>query len=519
MGLSQTALIERFAGQRVLVLGDAMLDSYLSGSCSRLCQEAPVPIVQVGQRADLPGGAANSAANVGALGAEAWLLAVSGDDAEGDRLGEALRARGLTTTHLLRAAGRRTLSKQRVLADGQLLVRFDQGEGGPPDEATERWLLERLAALFPLADAVIVSDYGYGVLTPRVLAALADLQRRTPRLLCVDAKRLEGYRQVSPTAVKPNFGQAARLLELPALVERPARVELVVSLGERLLERSGAQIAAVTLDVDGALVFERGRPTYRTYARPTSHSRAAGAGDTYLAALALALAAGADTPAAAELAAAAAALAVEQDGTSVVAAAELRAHVAAENQKVASEPALLAERLALHRRAGRRVVFTNGCFDLLHRGHVTYLSRAKALGEVLVVGVNSDASVRRLKGPERPINPLEDRLQVLAALSCVDHLIAFDEDTPIELLRVLWPDVFVKGGDYTRESLPEAPVVEALGGTVELLPYLEDRSTTGLVERIQAVGRTARPRAVRRNVEREPVERLDERAEPAVRQA
>ena len=174
---------------------------------------------------------------------------------------------------------------------------------------------------------------------------------------------------------------------------------------------------------------------------------------------------------------------VSKDGTVTCDARELREHVSAAG-KIATA-SRVAQRADFYRRQGRRIVFTNGCFDILHRGHIEYLNRAKALGDVLIVGINSDESVRRLKGPTRPINPLDDRLQVLAALSCIDHLVAFDDDTPSELIRAVRPDVFVKGGDYTRETLPEAPLVEQLGGRVELLPFVDDRSTSGIIERIR----------------------------------
>ena len=214
------------------------------------------------------------------------------------------------------------------------------------------------------------------------------------------------------------------------------------------------------------------------------HSRAAGAGDTFLAAMALGLAAGGDTTAAAELASAAASVVVGQEGTVSCSADDLRDQVAA-GDKLVSNRARLAELRDAHRRAGRRVVFTNGCFDILHRGHITYLGRAKALGDILIVGVNSDEGIRRLKGPSRPINTLEDRIQVLAALSCVDHVIPFDEDTPCRLVEVVRPDIFVKGGDYTRDRLPEAELVESLGGAVRILPFIADRSTTDIIERIR----------------------------------
>jgi D-beta-D-heptose 7-phosphate kinase / D-beta-D-heptose 1-phosphate adenosyltransferase len=298
----------------------------------------------------------------------------------------------------------------------------------------------------------------------------------------VDAKGLSTYRGAGVTASKPNYAEAVRLLGLRG-GRRDDRAAVLAGRGDRLLHLTGARIAAVSLDTDGALFFERDRPVYRTYARPAEHSRAAGAGDTFVAALALALAAGGETPAAAELASAAAAVVVAKDGTAACTGAELRAQIAGDAK--ITDLTTLGFHLERHRRDGRRVVLTNGCFDILHRGHVSYLSAAKAQGDVLVVAVNTDASVRRLKGPERPVNALEDRASVLAALSPVDYVVGFDEDTPVDVVRAVRPDIFVKGGDYTPDMLPEAPVVEALGGVVRILPYVEERSTTRLIERIR----------------------------------
>jgi D-beta-D-heptose 7-phosphate kinase/D-beta-D-heptose 1-phosphate adenosyltransferase len=471
----------------VLVIGDAMLDSYLEGTASGLCREAPVPVVALAAREDVPGGAANTAANLRALGAQVSLLAVTGADAEAELLGRALEARGVATEHLLARPDRRTLAKQRVVAAGQVLVRFDQGSTTPLDAAAERALLERLDRLFPTSDAVVISDYCYGVLTPRVIRALARWQAAAPRVLVADSRRLTAYRTNGLTVVKPNYHETIELLGDRSAPENGARADWLGARGARLLDITGAQIAAITLDSDGALVVERGSAPYRTYARRVANAQPAGAGDTFLSAFTLALAAGADTPSAAELASAAAGIVVARPGTATCGAEELRAAISADG-KYARDLGRLLARLDMYRQEGKRIVFTNGCFDILHRGHVTYLSRAKALGDVLVVGVNGDAGVRRLKGPTRPINTLEDRAQVLAALSCVDHLVAFDEDTPVQIIRAIRPDVFVKGGDYTREKLPEAPVVESLGGTVHILPYLQDRSTTGIIERIKAAG-------------------------------
>ena len=250
-------------------------------------------------------------------------------------------------------------------------------------------------------------------------------------------------------------------------------------------------MAAITLDSEGALLIERHQPPHRVFPQVSRRACVAGAGDTFTSALALALAAGATGVAATELAGAAAAVVVGKERTAACSAQELREFISA-GGKIFGDLQSLSKRTAFFREQGRRVVFTNGCFDILHRGHITYLHRAKALGDVLIVGVNTDGGIRRLKGSGRPINTLEDRLQVLAALSCIDHLIAFDEDTPCNLIRSLRPDVFVKGGDYTRERLPEAPLVEELGGIVQILPLVQDRSTTGIIQRIQQVSEPAR---------------------------
>jgi D-beta-D-heptose 7-phosphate kinase / D-beta-D-heptose 1-phosphate adenosyltransferase len=477
-------IIDMFDTLNVLVIGDAMLDSYLAGAAGELCREAPVPIVKVSERIDMPGGAANTAVNVRSLGSRVTLLSVIGDDAEGRLLYRILDEQGVATEHVLSCSERQTLAKQRVLAAEQLLVRFDQGSTSPINPTIEQQLITALTALFPHCDALIISDYGYGIVTPSVIAALTRLQARDPHIVVADSKALAALRAVGITAAKPNYAECMRLLGAPAGDDHANRAELIAARADQLLNITGAQIVATTLDAEGAIIVERGGVPYRTYTRPTRDANATGAGDTFLSALALALATGADTPAAAEIAAAAATVVVGKPATAVCTAAELRAAFAGEDKYV-TDLARLVARVEDYRRQGRRIVFTNGCFDILHRGHITYLHHAKTLGDILIVGMNTDASVRRLKGPQRPINTLEDRAQVLAALSCVDELIAFDEETPIQLIRALRPDVFVKGGDYTRANLPEAPIVEQLGGTVEILPYLHDRSTTGLIERIR----------------------------------
>ena len=477
--------VRAFGSVRALVIGEAMLDSYVHGDAHRLSREAPVPIVSVTGRIDAPGGAANTAVNVAALGAQATLLSVVGDDDEGGRLQDALAAAGVDTDAIATEPGRVTLAKERILAGDQMLARIDQGSTGPLDDVTEQALVERLERLHATSDVVLISDYAYGVLSPKLIEALGEAQARAPRTIVVDARDTRRYRQLQPTAVKPNYVEAMGLLGETPVLETSARADQVAAFGPRLLELTGARIVTVTLDADGVLVFERGREPYRTYCRPRPDAQTAGGGDTFLATLSLALASGSPTDEAAELASMAASVVVGRPGTSTCSADDLIGALSVGGKRLDGAAALRRQADA-HRAAGRRIVFTNGCFDILHRGHVTYLERAKALGDVLIVGVNGDESVRRLKGAGRPINTIEDRLLVLEALHCVDHVVRFDSDTPEPLLEHVRPDVFAKGGDYSRATLPEADLVERLGGTVQIIPLVDDRSTTRIIDRARA---------------------------------
>lgn len=490
---SPQVLIESFAGLDVVVVGDVILDSYLYGATTGISRQAPVPVVEVDSRASAPGGAGNAAVNLAALGARTTLLSVTGEDDDGAELRAILATLGVADTEVLADPSRRTLAKRRLVAGDQMLARFDEGGRRPLLPAVDAELRRRLLARALEADAVVVSDYGYGVLGPRTIQALAELQHSTPRLLVVDARSPARYHAVGATAIKPNFEEVRPFL--PGGVSTTDRVAAVLEAAADLPAAIGAQVVAVTLDRDGAVLCERGRPPYRTYARPMSNARASGAGDSFTAGLTLALAAGADVPTAAEIAAGAAAVVVGREGTSACSAADLRLHLDGGSTRLETWSELAA-RVAFHRRQGRRVVFTNGCFDLLHRGHIDFLNRAKALGDVLVVGLNSDAGIARIKGAGRPVNGLQDRAGVLAALGCVDHLASFGGDTAADLVRLLRPDVYAKGGDYTPAMMPEAPLVERLGGTVRILPYLEDRSTSAIIERVRAVPQGAVPEQV-----------------------
>jgi D-beta-D-heptose 7-phosphate kinase / D-beta-D-heptose 1-phosphate adenosyltransferase len=468
-------LLSRVAGRRVLVLGDALLDAWLRGHPSRLCREGPVAVVDVEDREDGCGGAANTAANVAALGGRATLVAAVGQDAAAGRL-RALLAAAQVDAALVPVPGRATPIKSRVLADGQVVARVDEGDTGPVSDAAAQRLVEVAGSrLRAGCDALVVCDYGAGTLAGPVRDWLGTVRDRVA-LLVVDAHELGRWAYLRPDLVTPNASEAAALLGTDLA---PDRVAWVGAHAHRLGTASGARTVAVTLDADGAVLVAGGSVVARTRTRPAPAARTSGAGDAYVAALTLGLAAGGALGAAAELAQRAAESAVGGTRTAVCDATDLAAGEAV------TDGARLAPIVARHRAAGRRVVFTNGCFDALHRGHVGYLQEARRHGDVLVVAVNSDDSVRRLKGADRPVNPVEDRVAVLAALGCVDHVVVFDEDSPRELIRLVRPDLYVKGGDYPPELIPEAELVRSLGGEVRSLDYLPDRSTSELIERIR----------------------------------
>ncbi|MBF8187588.1 D-glycero-beta-D-manno-heptose 1-phosphate adenylyltransferase [Nonomuraea sp. K274] len=462
-----------------VVIGDVMLDSWLRGSAKRLAQEAPVPVMSLETIEKAPGGAANTAANLVALGGRVRLLGVVGDDECGDDLVQALRLLGVGTD-LVTVPGRRTAHKRRLVAGGQLTARYDEEDLDVIPEQAERELLRRLATALPGASVVVACDYGGGVFTPAVRRALAGLP-----LLVVDAHAIAAWRESAPAAVLPNYAEVVRLLGDGA--DEPAdRLSYLMGRSDRLLELTGAGIVVTTLDGEGTLLHRNGHPPYRTYAHPAPHHMATGAGDTYTAAFALWLAGGASPEEAAEAGQAAAGVVVRRQGTAVCTRYELL-RALRRHEGTVQPPERLAQLLDEHRRRGERVVFTNGCFDVLHRGHVTYLEQAGRLGDVLVVAVNSDAGVARLKGPGRPVIPCEDRMSVLAALNDVDYVTEFDEDTPERLIRMIRPEVYVKGGDYTPEMLAEAPLVRSLGGEVRVLSYLPDRSTTAIIGRMRSL--------------------------------
>ncbi|MCJ1696129.1 D-glycero-beta-D-manno-heptose 1-phosphate adenylyltransferase [Rathayibacter caricis] len=467
----------------VAVVGDLILDSWWLGDAERVTREAPAPVLRLDDVVDVAGGAANTAANLRALGAEVRTVGVAGRDPEGDRLIASLERAGLDTGSILRTAAATTI-KTRVVGGDSVMLRVDSGPHRPSDDEIAR-LAELAVRAAEGADAVLVCDYGSGILRAAVERVLAE---HRPDLLVIDAHELADWAFARPDLVTPNAKEAEALLGAP-LGRGSARAAAVRDAADELRERSGARHVVVTLDREGSLALDADGTVSRTFAQPAEEKQASGAGDTFAATATLALAAGRSLATAVDLAQAAADVVVQRPGTSVCSADDLLASLAAPGAVVLGEDRLV-EVLAEESRRGRRVVFTNGCFDVLHRGHTAYLRQARELGDVLVVAVNDDDSVRRLKGEGRPINPEGDRAGVIAELGCVDYVALFSGDTPIPLLERIQPHVYVKGGDYNPDMLQEAVVVRSYGGTVTTVGYVSEHSTTEMVQRI----RSAAPR-------------------------
>lgn len=471
-----------FAGKTVLVLGDVMLDRFVYGAVDRISPEAPVPVIAVERETAMLGGAGNVARNVVALGGKAILIGVVGDDDPGHALAEMIAEAGLDSA-LVTDEGRRTTEKTRYISGSHQMLRADREDRSPADADA---LLAAFASRLPQADVVVLSDYAKGVLTPPVLRAAIDAARAAGKPVIVDPKSRDLARYDGATLVKPNRREAAEATGVTG-----AGDEAAAEAGQAILTAAPNLAAAlVTRGAAGMTLTVRGEPAVHLPASALEVFDVSGAGDTVAATLALALACGARPLDAARLANLAAGLVVAKLGTDVVTAAELTrlttgAHGDPILDKIADRQTATA-RVAGWRARGLKVGFTNGCFDLLHPGHVSLMAQAKAACDRLIVGLNTDASVQRLKGPTRPVQSEAARATVLASLSAVDLVVLFDEDTPLALIEAFHPDVLVKGADYTVETVVGADIVLAYGGKVVLADLKAGQSTTALIGRMNA---------------------------------
>ena len=467
---------------RVLVVGDVMCDTYLSGHVSRISPEAPVPVFESTEKRHVLGGAANVAANLRALGCDVRLAGVVGDDVAGRYVREQLRAQGIADDPLMQDAGRPTTEKTRLIARHQQLVRLDHESRLPLPAQLNTRILAGVQSILAEVDGLICSDYNKGVCTPDLLVPLFAKAKAANVPIFVDPKARDFARYRGATVLTPNLAEVRHATGEPVEDETS-----LTAAAESLLRQSAAQALLVTRGAAGMSLFHPVEGPQHLPAHTRDVYDVTGAGDTVIAAFAAAAIAGLSYAEAARLANVAAGIVVGKAGTAVVSREELEAHWQARIAPWQSKLRTcdeLSRALQQHRRRGERVVFTNGCFDLLHGGHVHYLQQARALGDCLVVALNDDASVRLLKGDGRPLRPQDERARVLAALACVDYVVLFGEPTPLALIKSLKPDVLVKGGDYTLETVVGRKEVEASGGTVHLIPYIEGVSTTELINKL-----------------------------------
>ncbi len=479
------ALSQAMTSQTVLCIGDLMLDEFVYGEVSRISPEAPAPVIAVQRTESDVGGAGNVARNIASLGARCIFVGLIGADESGKMLQAELAKEGSIESLLVCDPGRPTTRKVRFVSEhfSTHMLRADWELASPASADIEQQLIDTILPLLPRADIVLLSDYAKGALTARLIRTVIDAARKLGKRVIVDPKspNLSIYR--GATLIKPNrreFAEASR--------SRADSDESIVDAAPELMQLADCEAILVTRSEHGMTLVTRAGEAIHLPAHPVKVRDGSGAGDTVAAAIAVALAAGAGWETAARMANAAAAVTVGKDGTAVVTLAELRrkilphAFLAAEEKIIAAGGDLVSQ-LVDWRKQGLRIGFTNGCFDILHPGHVKVLTAARAACDRLIVGLNSDASTRRLKGNGRPVQNEQARAEVLAALEAVDVVALFEEDTPINLIAQIRPSVLVKGGDYSREQVVGHEIVEAHGGLVLLVDVLPGFSTTSLVKR------------------------------------
>ena len=477
--------VQDFARARILCVGDVMLDRYVYGTVERISPEAPIPILAVVRETAMLGGAGNVVRNLAALKASCCFVSLIGEDPAGREVTHLIAAEPLVEPNLLPEPGRVTTIKVRYVAGSQQLLRADRETVRPAKPHTESELVRRAADDLKHCQAVVLSDYGKGVLSDDVIGQVIAAARAQGRPVVVDPRGSDPKRYAGATVITPNRRELGELAGLrigtPEQIRDAARV---------VMAKGGIEAVLVTLSQDGMALFTARGEEHHLRAEAREVYDVSGAGDTVVALLACGLASGLALVDAARLASVASGIVVGKTGTAVVYPEELVFALRAEDlrfgeAKAASMDQAL-EKVAGWRRQGFRVGFTNGCFDLLHPGHVSLLAQARSRCDKLIVAINSDASVSRLKGPERPVHSEASRAAVLGSLATVDLVVVFGEDTPLEIIRALKPDLLVKGADYTVENVVGADVVQSYGGEVYLAELAEGHSTTNVIRRMAA---------------------------------
>ncbi len=462
-----------------------MLDKYIFGSVERISPEAPVPIVHATRRSQQPGGAANVAMNVAGLGARATVIGFAGDDEDSASLAALLQSGGVNA-HLIAVPGTPTTSKLRVLGGSQQMMRLDIETAKERPSESYSSLVAKVRALLPEIDVLILSDYAKGTLTEEVCQTLIGEARQAGLPVFVDPKGRDFQRYRGATSISPNLKELA-----VATGDSGAPMEAVLDRGQTILGELGLDYLTVTLGEKGIAVLQRGS-RFHSPAIAKQVFDVSGAGDTVIATLAVAAACGIGIEEATRIANTAAGIVVGKLGTVPIERHELVAALTefagTETQEKALDIGRLLVRASEWRASGQTIVFTNGCFDILHVGHIALLEACRRFGDKVVVGINSDASVRGLKGPARPIVGERERACILAALAATDAVVVFDSPTPLEVILALRPDVLVKGGDYVEETVVGASAVRGWGGRVAIVPIVEGFSTTNVVRKLAEQG-------------------------------
>jgi D-beta-D-heptose 7-phosphate kinase/D-beta-D-heptose 1-phosphate adenosyltransferase len=470
--------ILRNSRPNILVIGDLMIDHYLWGRAERISPEAPVQVVDVANETTVLGGAGNVINNLIALGASVSVASAIGDDANGRELTLMLKSIGVKTEGLVTQAGRKTSKKSRVIAANQQILRYDKESKDAITEGSEAKILAAVEKDLFLYDIIILSDYGKGVLTPALAQGVISRARQGGKKVLVDPKGRDYSKYRGAHLLTPNKKEAIEATGIEITDSESLQAALLWLKNECDLDRS-----MITLSEDGIAIFDEKLKRFPTVAQEVYD--VTGAGDTVIASIAFGLSSGLSIDDAARFANLAAGVVVGKIGSATVTLDEIEEYEAMLHQSSSDAHIKSFEeidRIVNRCRAGgKRIVFTNGCFDILHVGHVKYLQVAKSFGDVLIVGLNSDASVRALKGPSRPVNSENDRAYILAALESVDYVVKFGDDTPYELIKMLRPDVLVKGGDYEGKAV----VGTEFAGELKLVDFVEGKSTTKTIAKIQ----------------------------------
>ena len=478
-----SALLDRAAGKRVLCIGDVMLDRFIYGAVERISPEAPVPVLRYSREASMPGGAANVARNLASLGLCPVLIGACGEDDAGRELLSRFDQELSIIVRLVTVKGRPTTLKSRFVAGGHQLLRVDTEDASPISNSTEDALIQAMSSEAGGCAAILISDYAKGILTDRVLQQIIQIaaDHRIPVIADPKGKNFARYGNVA--IIKPNASELASATGLSVNTDEEADWAL-----HKARETLPADAIVVTRAARGISFIDKSGTVRHEAGRAREVFDVSGAGDTSLAALAAAIVGGGSLEDAVSMAIAASGIAVGKAGTATVSAEEVKAAMA-EAGPVGRAGILpldaMIGQVERWRAAGLRIGFTNGCFDILHPGHVRVIEQARARCDRLIVGLNADSSVRKLKGPDRPINDERARAEVIASLGAVDGVTLFDTDTPLELIQALKPDVLVKGGDYSRQTVVGAEFVEARGGEIVIVPTLEGHSTTAMIARSQ----------------------------------